>query len=227
MNNTRRTSCVVVGEEDESEEEDGKIEIELNHIYFYGAMTLNSCLSLRLLLRNKEHDILEKKKKEMLYDEHHQNENQNKKKRKRKKMDHHDDELKLYLHISSEGGDAEHAFMLVDVIMNCRVPVVTIIDNIAGSSASLLFLAGHERKMLPHAKFMLHPLTFNTVIERQLTFIKSFTLECIHLEERFRQFYLKRTQLPLELINTCLEKEQLLFYKDDCLKYGIVTTSEN
>ena len=62
----------------------------------------------------------------------------------------------IYLYIMSYGGDIDFMWMLIDTIKMSRTPIVTVDVGIAGSAASLIFLAGKRRIMMPRAKLIVH-----------------------------------------------------------------------
>lgn len=62
--------------------------------------------------------------------------------------------IKIY--IMSYGGDIDYMWMLVDTIALSETPVYTINLGVAASAASLIFISGHKRYMMPSAKVIIH-----------------------------------------------------------------------
>lgn len=62
----------------------------------------------------------------------------------------------ITLHINSAGGNLQDALAVYDVMRSLTCPIETICMRMAASSAMLLFVAGQERKMLPHSRLFLH-----------------------------------------------------------------------
>lgn len=62
----------------------------------------------------------------------------------------------IRLYINSGGGDADVMWALVDCIAVSETPIYTINMGMAGSAAAVIFMAGHQRMVMPHATFMFH-----------------------------------------------------------------------
>lgn len=62
----------------------------------------------------------------------------------------------ITLHIMSPGGELPVMFTIYDTIKNSRIPIVTINEGACHSAAFIIFLAGHNREMRPHATFIAH-----------------------------------------------------------------------
>lgn len=62
----------------------------------------------------------------------------------------------IYLYIMSYGGDIDYMWMLIDAIKMSKTPIVTVNMGVAGSAASLIFLAGSVRIMTPSARLIVH-----------------------------------------------------------------------
>ena len=75
-------------------------------------------------------------------------------------LHHADPEKKISMYINSPGGSVTDGLALYDVMKGISCPVRTVCVGMAASMGSLLFAAGNERDILPHAKVMIHdPLT--------------------------------------------------------------------
>lgn len=62
----------------------------------------------------------------------------------------------IWLYIMSYGGDIDYMWMLIDTIKLSKTPVYTVNIGVAGSAASLIFLAGKRRFMTPFARLIVH-----------------------------------------------------------------------
>lgn len=62
----------------------------------------------------------------------------------------------IRLMIFSYGGDIDYMWSLIDTIEASTTPVLTYDMGVAASAASLIFLAGRKRFMLPRAKLVIH-----------------------------------------------------------------------
>lgn len=71
-----------------------------------------------------------------------------------------DPEKEISMYINSPGGSVIDGLALYDVMAGISCPIRTVCVGMAASMGSLLFAAGNERDILPHAKVMIHdPLT--------------------------------------------------------------------
>ena len=75
-------------------------------------------------------------------------------------LHHADPEKEITMYINSPGGSVTDGLALYDVMEGISCPIRTVCVGMAASMGSLLFAAGNERDILPHAKVMIHdPLT--------------------------------------------------------------------
>ena len=67
-----------------------------------------------------------------------------------------DGEAEITLYINSFGGEVSAGLAVYDVMNAVSCPVCTVCLGMAANMASLLFVAGDKRDMLPHSRLMLH-----------------------------------------------------------------------
>ena len=67
-----------------------------------------------------------------------------------------DDSEEITIYINSPGGEVVSGLAAYDMIRTLTCPVRTVCIGTAASMASILFLAGEKREMLPHTKIMIH-----------------------------------------------------------------------
>ena len=65
---------------------------------------------------------------------------------------------RVYLHINSFGGSVFAGLSSVDYILNCKVPVTTVIDGCAASAATLMSIVGAHRAMHRHSFMLIHQI---------------------------------------------------------------------
>ena len=69
---------------------------------------------------------------------------------------------RITMYFNSPGGEVQSGLAIYDVMQAIPCPVRTVCLGMAASMAALLFVAGDEREMLPHASLMIHdPLIGN------------------------------------------------------------------
>lgn len=65
----------------------------------------------------------------------------------------------LYLHISTNGGEINAAFSVVDCIKGLGVPVYSVVDGFVASAGTLISLAAEKRFIQPNAYMLVHQLS--------------------------------------------------------------------
>ena len=67
-----------------------------------------------------------------------------------------DPNARITIYFNSPGGEVQSGLAIYDVMQAIPCPVRTVCLGMAASMAALLFVAGDERWMLPHARVMIH-----------------------------------------------------------------------
>lgn len=62
----------------------------------------------------------------------------------------------IWIFIMSPGGEADIMWALLDMIGASKTPIYTVNVGTAASAASLIFIAGHKRFMMPNARVIIH-----------------------------------------------------------------------
>lgn len=62
----------------------------------------------------------------------------------------------ITVYVNSPGGEVAQGLALYDVMRSVGCPIRTVCTGTAASMGAILFAAGHQRDMLPHAKVMIH-----------------------------------------------------------------------
>lgn len=62
----------------------------------------------------------------------------------------------IWIYIMSPGGEADVMWAQLDIIDASETPVYTVNIGTAASAASLIFIAGHQRFMMPNARVIIH-----------------------------------------------------------------------
>lgn len=127
----------------------------------------------------------------------------------------------IWLYVMSYGGDLDYMWTIIDTIKTSIAPVYTVNLGAAGSAASLIFVAGAKRFMMPHAKVVIHEGS----AQLQGDAIKvqdaadSYKVEL----KRMKEFILENTQIP----RTQLMKKRANDWTLDakyCLENGVCDT---
>lgn len=119
------------------------------------------------------------------------------------------DRQPILLYVTSNGGEVDSGFELIDIIQNSKTPVHTINLGYQYSMGFLIGLAGHKRFATQNAKFLMHDgsnFVYNSgaKAQDQMEFQKK-------VEERVKQYILSRSKLTSEEYNSKLRVEWYLF----------------
>jgi ATP-dependent Clp protease protease subunit len=125
----------------------------------------------------------------------------------------------IRLHINSYGGSLFAGFSSVDYVLNCSVPVHTIIDGCAASAATLFSVVAEKRYMHKHSFMLIHQLSSG--MWGNYESLKDDMENCDLLMETIRNIYTEHTKIPKKTLNQILKRD-LWFDADTCLKYGLI-----
>lgn len=119
------------------------------------------------------------------------------------------DRQPILLYVTSNGGEVDSGFELIDIIQNSKTPVYTINLGYQYSMGFLIGLAGHKRFATQNAKFLMHDgsnFVYNSgaKAQDQMEFQKK-------VEERVKQYILSRSKLTSEEYDSKLRVEWYLF----------------
>lgn len=64
----------------------------------------------------------------------------------------------IHVHINSYGGEVHASFAIADNILDCKVPVYTIVEGVAASGGTIISMAGKKRYIRKHAHMLIHQL---------------------------------------------------------------------
>ena len=129
-----------------------------------------------------------------------------------------EDRKPIILYVSSNGGDVDAGFALVDVILSSETPLYIVNQGYQYSMGFLIGLAGHKRFAMPHAKFLMHDgsqFIYNSgaKAQDQMEFNKK-------QEERIKQYVLSRTKITSEMYDSQMRKEWYMF-ADEAKALGV------
>lgn len=120
--------------------------------------------------------------------------------------------------INSDGGDTNVTLFLANVIALSKTPIITIGMGRPYSSGGLLLMAGHKRLIFDSTSVLIHDGSSGAIGDTGKVIDNlEFTKE---MEVRVRDFILKHTQIPAELLDKNYRRDWFLF-SEDVIKYGI------
>ena len=123
-------------EEEETTEEGEEVKVIDNNIYFYCPVSMNSILELTLSIKKLTTQLI------MMQVQFGSCFDPN-----------------INLNINREGGDVVAMLGIVDIILNNKVPIYTIITGHACSAASILSIIGAKRYIAPNSYMLIHNIS--------------------------------------------------------------------
>lgn len=173
-----------------------KIEVFNNKIYFYEDITTQSVLTLSKHLLTLENNLL-KVQQELTLEE----------------------TPKIFIYIQSNGGDAYAGLSIMNTLENMRVPVVTIVNGIVASAATLMLLGGSERHMQRNSNILIHQIRGG--IWGKYDDLQDEMKNSAQLMKDLEQIYTTKTNIPLSFLRRIIKRE-LNMNPDQCLEYNII-----
>lgn len=116
--------------------------------------------------------------------------------------------LSFNVHINSEGGVVEVGFDIYNYLKSLGKPITTIGTGIVASIATIIFMAGDERKINANTQFMIHLPWGSTA--GSADDLEQFASELRDAEKQLATFYKKALNLEDEAILPLLKNETWL-----------------
>lgn len=130
------------------------------------------------------------------------------------------DATKLIVHINSRGGDVNEGFAIHDVLVNSGKEVETIIEGLCASIATIVSLAGTERKMLENSEFFIHNPWGMAVGDADE--VAAYSTELEAAEKRILDFYVAKTGGDADTLKAAMKK-QTNFTSTEAKDLGFIT----
>jgi ATP-dependent protease ClpP protease subunit len=173
-----------------------KIERDFNHIYFYSEVDRDSIYDLVKLIQEAEEDVLLTNLKLKLKEE-----------------------LPIYIHISFYGGSVFAAYIAIDAIKSCKVPIHTIITGATASAGTLISICGKKRYITPLGNMLIHQLSSS--FWGKMDEIEDEYKNLEDMMKKIKEIYIDHTNIPKKELSDLL-KHDLWLNSDKCIKYGLV-----
>ena len=125
----------------------------------------------------------------------------------------------IWLHINSCGGSVYDALAAVDTIQDSPTPIITIIEGIAASAASMISVVGDKRYIRSHGTILIHQI--RTEFSGKKSDMKDDFENIKVLDSKMIDLYVKNTNIKKSDLQKIF-KNELEFDAKNCLKMGIV-----
>jgi len=182
--------------ENNTSEDFNKVEFTSNRVYFYSSVSRPKILRLNKAITNLNSNL---QARQMVYGG--------------------SEPEPIKLHINSYGGSVFAGLSAVDYILTSKVPIHTIIDGCAASSATLMSVVGSRRFMHRNACMLIHQLSGHMWGKYQD--MQDDMKNSEMLMDKIRSIYKTYTRVPEKELDEML-KHDLWWNAETCLKYGLV-----
>lgn len=127
----------------------------------------------------------------------------------------------IYLHINSSGGDVFSSLAIADTIENLKqtIPVVTIVEGLAASGASIISICGTVRLIRKHAFMLIHELS--THIDGKHSVLKDDIQNNEEIMKQMKSLYESKSKIPKDKLEGILKRD-VMWNATTCKKYGLV-----
>jgi len=167
-----------------------------NKIYFNEDINVHTILELTKMLKTIELELLQTKQELDL-----------------------EEIPKIFLYIHSNGGDAYAGFSIMNTLENMKVPIVTIVNGLVASAATLMLLGGTERHMLKNSNILIHQIRGG--VWGKYDDLQDELKNSAQMMKDLEKLYTSKTSIPLTFLKRIIKRE-LNLTPDMCLEYGIV-----
>ena len=126
----------------------------------------------------------------------------------------------LIVHINSMGGDVYEGFAMHDVIRATGKKIITQAEGLVASIATVVFLAGDERRITENSQLMIHnPWGF---AGGNADDVQKYADQLRKEEDRLAEFYASKTGQPVEVLKAMMNEETYL-NADEAISKGFAT----
>lgn len=124
----------------------------------------------------------------------------------------------ITIYIMSDGGYMSYMWAMLDAMLTSKTPIITVNLGVAASAASLIFLAGSKRLMMPTATVIIHE--GSTEVAGDANKVMDATRNYNKELAKMKEFILSRTSIPQRVLN---KKAKDDWYIDAAtsLEYGL------
>lgn len=126
----------------------------------------------------------------------------------------------ITLHIHSPGGYVTEGFAIHDYIRSLKKPVITIIEGMCYSIATVIALAGDTRMMTSNSDFMIHNPWGGTMGDSEE--VQKYADELKKIEQKVADFYAAKTKITTEEALQ-LMKDETFMTPEIALEKGFIT----
>lgn len=114
----------------------------------------------------------------------------------------------IVVHIHSNGGSVFEGFAIHDFLVNTGKPITTIVEGLCCSIATVIFMAGTERKLTENSRFLIHNPWGNG--EGDAAYFRQYANELQDEQSRLLNFYKQQTGASTQVLQNYMNAEKLM-----------------
>lgn len=124
----------------------------------------------------------------------------------------------IIIYIMSDGGYMCYMWAMLDAMLTSKTPIITVNLGVAASAASLIYLAGSKRYMMPTANVIIHEGSTELAgdANKVMDAIKNYDSELA----KMKTFILSRSNIPPRELKK-KHKDDWYLDANTCLEYGV------
>lgn len=115
------------------------------------------------------------------------------------------DAEEIIVHINCPGGNVNEGFGIYDLLRSSGKKITTVIEGYCGSMATVLSLAGDDRKMFPNSEYFIHPP--RQMMDGTAEEIQQYAQELLAAQDRILDVYVQRTGGDKDKILAMMKQE--------------------
>jgi ATP-dependent protease ClpP protease subunit len=114
----------------------------------------------------------------------------------------------VVVHIHSNGGSVHEGFAIHDFLVNTGKRITTVVEGLCCSIATVIFMAGTERKLTENSRFLIHNPWGNA--EGDAAQFRQYANELENEQLRLLNFYKQQTGADTILLQSYMNEERLM-----------------
>jgi len=114
----------------------------------------------------------------------------------------------IVVHIHSNGGSVFEGFAIHDFLVSTRKPITTVVEGLCCSIATVIFMAGTERKLTENSRFLIHNPWGNA--EGDAAYFRQYADELQDEQARLLNFYKQHTGASVPLLQSYMNAEKMM-----------------
>jgi ATP-dependent protease ClpP protease subunit len=114
----------------------------------------------------------------------------------------------VVVHIHSNGGSVFEGFAIHDFLVNTGKKITTVVEGLCCSIATVIFMAGTERKLTENSRFLIHNPWGNG--EGDAAYFRQYADELQDEQSRLLNFYKQQTGASSQILQSYMTAEKLM-----------------